>query len=134
MSDAPVPTRVLLVEDDPTYARVLRGSLIFGGAGPWEVEVCGRMTSALARLAVGGVDAVLLDMGLPDAEGVAGVQDMCSAFPAVPALVLTDTEDHEVGLAAVQAGAQDYLDKNHVEANLLPRSIRYAIERKRNAD
>jgi diguanylate cyclase (GGDEF)-like protein/PAS domain S-box-containing protein len=134
MSDAPVATRVLLVEDDPTYARVLRSTLIFGTAGPWEVEVCGRMASALARLATGGVDAVLLDMGLPDADGVAGVHDMCSAFPSVPVLVLTATEDDAVGLAAVQAGAQDYLVKGQVETNFLPRSIRYAIERKRNAD
>jgi len=134
MRAATLPTRVLLVEDDPTYARVLRSTLIFGSAGPWEVEVCGRMASALARLAAGGVDAVLLDMGLPDAEGVDGVQDMCSAFPAVPVLVLTATEDDAVGLAAVQAGAQDYLVKGQVETNLLPRSIRYAVERKRTAD
>ena len=134
MSDTPLPTRVLLVEDDPTYARVLRGTLLFSGAGLWEVEVCGRLGSALARLATGGVDAVILDMGLPDAEGVAGVQDVCSAFPAVPVLVLTATEDEALGLAAVQAGAQDYLVKGQVETSLLPRSIRYAIERKRTSD
>ncbi|MFI5327232.1 MAG: PAS domain S-box protein, partial [Candidatus Rokuibacteriota bacterium] len=134
MGDSPVPTRVLLVEDDPTYARVLRGTLIFSRSGPWEVEVCGRLASALARLATGGVDAVLLDMGLPDADGVAGVRDMCSAFPSVPVLVLTATEDDMLGLAAVQAGAQDYLVKGQVETSLLPRSIRYAIERKRNGD
>src|SRR5688500_7644536 len=134
MQDAGVPTRVLLVEDDQTYARVLRSTLIFGNAGPWEVEVCGRLASALVRLATGGVDAVLLDMGLPDAEGVAGVHDLCSAFPSVPVLVLTATEDDALGLAAVQSGAQDYLVKGQVETNLLPRSIRYAIERKRNAD
>jgi diguanylate cyclase (GGDEF)-like protein/PAS domain S-box-containing protein len=128
------PTRVLLVEDDPTYARVLRGTLVFGAAGPWEVEVCGRLASALVRLAAGGIDAVLLDMGLPDGEGVAVVQDICSAFPAVPVLVLTATEDDALGIAAVQAGAQDYLVKGQVETSLLPRSIRYAIERKRNAD
>lgn len=135
MADALVQaTRVLLVEDDPTYARVLRGALIFGAAGPWEVEVCGRLASALVRLAAGGVDAVLLDMGLPDAEGVAAVQDVCSAFPAVPVLVLTATEDDALGLTAVQAGAQDYLVKGQVETSLLPRAIRYAIERKRNSD
>ena len=134
MRDATGPTRVLLVEDDPTYARILRSTLIFSGAGPWEVEVCGRLASALVRLAAGGVDAVLLDMGLPDAEGVAGVQDLCSAFPAVPVLVLTATENDALGLAAVQAGAQDYLVKGQVETSLLPRAIRYAIERKRTAD
>jgi len=134
MRDTGLPTRVLLVEDDQTYARVLRGTLIFGNAGPWEVEVCGRLASALVRLAAGGVDAVLLDMGLPDAEGVTGVQDLCSAFPAVPVLVLTATEDDALGLAAVQSGAQDYLVKGQVETSLLPRSICYAIERKRNAD
>ena len=133
-SESPLPTRVLLVEDDATYARVLRGALIFGRTGPWEVEICGRLASALVRLAAGGIDAVLLDMGLPDTDGVAGIQDMCSAFPAVPVLVLTATEDDALGVAAVQAGAQDYLVKGQVETNLLPRAIRYAIERKRNAD
>ena len=124
MPDGGVPTRVLLVEDDPTYARVLRSTLIFSGSGPWEVEVCGRMASALVRLATGGIDAVLLDMGLPDAEGVAGVRDVCAAFPAVPVLVLTATEDDGVGLAAVHAGAQDFLVKGKVETSLLPRARR----------
>ncbi len=128
------PTRVLLVEDDPTYARVLRGTLIFGGGGPWELEVVDRLADALERLAAGGVDAVLLDMGLPDAEGIPGVERLCAAFPAVPVLVLTATADDAVGVAAVQAGAQDYLVKGQVEQDLLPRAIRYAIERRRTAD
>jgi diguanylate cyclase (GGDEF)-like protein/PAS domain S-box-containing protein len=132
--DAKPPTRVLLVEDDPNYARALRGTLVFGAGGPWEIEVAGRLAAALERLAAGGVDAVLLDMGLPDAEGVAGVERLCAAFPAVPVLVLTATADDAVGVAAVQAGAQDYLVKGSVEQDLLPRAIRHAIERRRTAD
>jgi diguanylate cyclase (GGDEF)-like protein/PAS domain S-box-containing protein len=128
------PTRVLLVEDDTTYARILRSTLVFAGGGPWEVEVEGRLEPALARLAEGGVDAVLLDLGLPDTRGVGGVEAICAAFPAVPVLVLTANADDAAGVAAVQAGAQDYLVKGEVEKDLLPRSIRYAIERRRNAE
>ena len=128
------PTRVLLVEDDPTYARVLRSTLVFAAGGPWEVEVAGRLDAALARLAEGGIDAVLLDMGLPDTTGVSGVEQICAAFPEVPVLVLTANVDDALGVAAVQAGAQDFLVKGEVEKDLLPRSIRYAIERRRAAE
>jgi diguanylate cyclase (GGDEF)-like protein/PAS domain S-box-containing protein len=134
MSHTKPPTRVLLVEDDPTYARVLRGTLLFGGGGPWEVEVVGTLSAALGRLSEGGIDAVLLDVGLPDARGVDGLETLTAAHPSVPVLVLTATEDETIGLTAVQTGAQDYLVKGQVEHSLLPRSIRYAIERRRTAD
>jgi diguanylate cyclase (GGDEF)-like protein/PAS domain S-box-containing protein len=128
------PTRVLLVEDDPTYARVLRNTLVFSGGGPWEIVDAGSLRAALARLADGGIDAVLLDMGLPDADGISGIGEICAAHPAMPVLVLTATDDETVGVAAVQAGAQDYLVKGRVESDVLPRSIRYAIERRRTAE
>ena len=88
----------------------------------WEVETCGRLAAARCdRLAAGGVDAVLLDLGLPDAAGVEAVPDLCSASRRVPVLVLIGPEDDALGLAAVQAGAQDYLVKGPVETSAASR-------------
>jgi len=126
--------RVLLVEDDPVYAAVLRSTLAFAGGGPWAVESVESFASARERLSRGGIDAVLLDLRLPDANGLDGVSRLCGEFPTLPVLVLTALDDESLGLEAVQKGAQDYLVKGQVEEHLLPRSIRYAIERKRNAD
>ena len=98
------------------------------------VESVESFAAARERLARGGIDAVLLDLRLPDANGLDGVSRLCGEFPTVPVLVLTALDDESLGVAAVQMGAQDYLVKGQVEEHLLPRSIRYAIERKRNTD
>jgi len=74
---------------------------------------------------------VLLDMGLPDAQGVEGVARIRIVAPDVPVVVLTGNDDDAVGLDALQCGAQDYLVKGHVDGRTLARSIRYAIERMR---
>src|SRR5688572_32546467 len=134
MGSPAVPTSVLLVEDDERYGRILSSTLAFASGGPWRVEIVRTVTAALHRLASGGVDALLLDLRLPDASGTEGVRRICSAFAALPVLVLTATEDDALGIAAVKAGAQDYLVKGQVEQTVLPRAIRYAIERKRIAD
>ena len=126
--------RVLLVEDDPVYAAVLRSTLAFAGGGPWVVESVESFAAARERLARGGIDAVLLDLRLPDANGLDAVSHLSGEFPTLPVLVLTALDDEALALEAVQKGAQDYLVKGQVEEHLLPRSIRYAIERKRNTD
>lgn len=126
--------RVLLVEDDPVYAAVLRSTLAFAGGGPWVVESVESFAAARERLTRRGVDAALLDLRLPDVSGLDAVSRLCAEFPTVPVLVLTALDDESLALEAVQKGAQDYLVKGQVEEHLLPRSIRYAIERKRNTD
>jgi diguanylate cyclase (GGDEF)-like protein/PAS domain S-box-containing protein len=126
--------RVLLVEDDPVYAAVLRSTLAFAGGGPWVVESVESFASARERLVRGGIDAVLLDLRLPDVTGIDAVSRVCGEFPTVPVLVLTALDDESLALDAVKRGAQDYLVKGQVEEHLLPRSIRYAIERKRTTD
>jgi diguanylate cyclase (GGDEF)-like protein/PAS domain S-box-containing protein len=126
--------RVLLVEDDPVYAAVLRSTLAFAGGGPWVVESVESFAAARERLIRGGIDAVLLDLRLPDANGLDALSRLCAEFATVPVLVLTALDDESLALEAVQSGAQDYLVKGQVEEYLLPRSIRYAIERKRNTD
>ena len=79
------------------------------------------------------VDCVLLDLALPDARDLEALTAVLAAFDA-PVVVLTGFSDHELGVAAVAAGAEDYLAKNEVDPALLERSVRYAIERHRTKD
>jgi CheY-like chemotaxis protein len=122
--------RVLVVEDDPDDALLIERAIDTTGR-PFVRETAGRLSAALDRLARGGIDVVLLDLALPDARGFDAVQRIGADHPFIPIVVLTGHEDEEVGLKAVQAGAQDYLVKGHLDRRLLDRSLRYAIERKR---
>lgn len=128
-----VPTerwRVLVVEDDDGDALLVRELLSV--ALP-NVEVERVETLADARRLVADADCVLLDVGLPDAEGTAGVEQLTSDAPETAVVVLTGAASERLGIAAVAAGAQDYLVKGRVDDQLLARSIRYAIERQRGA-
>ena len=78
-----------------------------------------------------GADLALLDLGLPDNRGVDGIVILAERFPALPVVVLTGSDDHDLGFSAVGAGAQDFLSKDQVTASVLLRSINYAIERQR---
>jgi len=122
--------RVLVVEDNADDA-VLVERALDATRRPFVREAATRLSAALNRLARGGIDVVLLDLGLPDADGFDGVNRIAAQHPFVPVVVLTGLEDEDVGLKAVQAGAQDYLVKGSLEPRLLDRSLRYAIERKR---
>jgi len=122
--------RVLFVEDNEDDA-VLVDRALDASRRPFTRERASRLTAALDRLARGGIDVVLLDLALPDAHGFDGVQRIGADHPFVPVVVLTGLEDEDVGLKAVQGGAQDYLVKGDLDPRLLDRSLRYAIERKR---
>jgi serine phosphatase RsbU (regulator of sigma subunit) len=121
--------RVLLVEDDDGDAFLFEELLSMADL---DVTVARERTvaSAEARLP-GDVACVVLDLGLPDADGLAALHRLREAAPAVPMLVLTGLSDTARGLEAVAAGAQDYLLKGRVDGELLARSIRYAVERQR---
>src|ERR1700676_5193784 len=90
-----------------------------------------RMSEALNHLAKGGVDIVLLDMGLPDGHGLDTVRRAHAAAPAVPVIVLTGLDDEALAAGAMKEGAQDYLIKGQIENRALPRALRHAIERHR---
>lgn len=121
---------ILLVEDDDADALLVRDMLDDALPGA-RVD---RVTNlADARRAVRLVDCVLLDMGLPDAEGVAGVERLVAEARDTAVVVLTGAASEFHGVPAVAAGAQDYLVKGRVDDQLLARSIRYAIERQRVA-
>jgi DNA-binding response OmpR family regulator len=122
--------RVLVVEDKEDDAHHLQRALD-PIPRPFTRERASRLSGALDRMARGGIDVVLLDLALPDAQGFDGVLRIGAEHPFVPVVVLTGLEDEDIGLKAVQVGAQDYLVKGNLDPRLLDRSLRYAIERKR---
>jgi len=129
MSEKPI--RVLLVEDNPGDVRLIQEALSEARGTAFEVECQECLETALKRLNETDVDVVLLDLSLPDSWGLDTVSKAHSQAPEVPIIVLTGSEDEELGLKAVQNGAQDYLVKGQMDSNLVVRSMRYAIERQR---
>lgn len=126
-TDKVVP--VLLIEDDEADALLVREYLADAGLGvslSWQQS----LAAATPELAAGPV-CVLLDLGLPDSIGFEGIQHVLGLAPDAAVLVLTGASDESLGIAAVTAGAQDYLIKGQVDGATLSRCIRYAIERKR---
>ena len=124
--------RVLLVEDDHGDA-FLVSELLREEDAPVDVQRVQSLNEGLAVLAAEPVDCVLLDLGLPDASGLSGLERLRAAAPDVAHLVLTGDRDHQRGIDAVAAGAQDYLVKGSVDGDGLRRAILYAVER-RQAD
>lgn len=125
------PVRILLVEDNPGDARLLREQLRDVDSFAVEISHADRLEAATARLLEGPIDVVLLDLSLPDAQGMETVRRMLERAPEIPILVMTGLDDERLAVQAVQAGAQDYLVKGRTEGDLLVRAIRYAVERKR---
>src|SRR5580704_10798311 len=107
--------KVLLVEDNAGDARLLREMFSKEKAGAFELTHLLRMSEAVIHLAKGGVDIVLLDMGLPDGHGLNTVQRAHAAAPDVPLIVLTGLNDETLAAEAMKEGAQDYLIKGHIE-------------------
>ncbi len=122
---------VLLIEDDPNDALLIQRDLAGALTAPFELVHASTLKSGLERLRNEGVDVVLLDLHLPDGEGLDLLGKVEAQAPHVPVIVLTGRDDDEVAVEAVHKGAQDYLVKGQVPAALLRRSIRYAIERKK---
>jgi two-component system cell cycle sensor histidine kinase/response regulator CckA len=128
MPTVPAPLRVLLVEDEDAYARMLENML--GPDGPLAIERVCTLSDAIQALAGDEIDAILLDLGLPDSSGIDTVDRLHALVgDRVPIVVLTAQNDDETGVEAVHRGAQDYLVKSATDAELLARSVRYARER-----
>src|ERR1051325_6306156 len=123
--------RVLLIEDNPGDARLIREMLAEVPGAPFEIECAGRLAEGLERLLAGGVGLVLLDLSLPDSMGLETFAKVYAHSPDVPIIVLTGNDDSNLALAAVKRGPQDYLAKARLDGELLLRSMQYAIERKR---
>jgi phosphoserine phosphatase RsbU/P len=125
--------RVLLVEDDPAAARLVREQL--RDAENVELAaVASTLAETLEALGRGDLDIVLLDLALPDSDGVETVAAVRAAAPLLPVVVLSGLDDTHRALEAMRHGAQEYLVKGQGAADLLARTLSYAIERKRLQD
>lgn len=120
--------RVVLIEDNAAHAKLVERLL--GRSAGFVLEWFERLATGLPRLQAGGVDVVLLDLGLPDCERHETLGRVLAVAPDVPVIVLTTAEDLDAAIRSVQQGAQDDLPKSQLSRELLIRSIRYAIERK----
>lgn len=128
MSDQPM--NILLIEDNPGDARLIREMFAQDQEFRCHLDWASDLSSGLRTIAQGHTDVVLLDLGLPDSSGLDSLRAVRGAVPPVPVIiVMTGWGDEEIGVLAVQEGAQDYLFKGHVDSDLLIRSIRYAVER-----
>jgi len=123
------PLRILLVEDNPGDVRLLREMFSTERPDSYEIMHLPRLGLALNHLARGGVDIVLLDLGLPDGDGLETVRRVRRLAPQVPLIVLTGRDDDSAVAEAMLEGAQDYLVKGQIETRALPRALRHAIER-----
>ncbi|WP_051511834.1 GGDEF domain-containing response regulator [Skermanella stibiiresistens] len=125
----PIPIiNVLLVEDQPGDADLVTRALR-SRRGRFKVASVDRLAAALPVLEAGTVDVILLDLTLPDSQGFATITAIRDAAPTVPLIVLTGLSDNELAMAAVQAGAQDFLVKGEFEDAMIERAIRHAIAR-----
>jgi serine phosphatase RsbU (regulator of sigma subunit) len=129
-STAPGDGRLLLVEDDDGDALLVEELLLLAGSG-FEITRARTVADARQLLRTVPFGCVLLDLGLPDGQGLDVVRDLLAEAANVAVVCFTGLNDERSGAAAVAAGAQDYLVKGQVDGELLRRSIRYAMERSR---
>jgi len=126
--------RVLLIVGDAEYARAVESSLAASSRGAWKVETVSDLARGHERLAGGDPDAVLVDFDLTGDAGLESLPPLCAAAGHAAVVVLVGPADDPVGLAALEAGAHEYLFKGPLDPPLLDRTLRYAVERKRSAD
>jgi len=123
-------TRVLLIENDPVEATLIQGLLAGNDSNRFDVEWVPDLSCGLDRLSNKTADIVLLDLALPDGKGVAALDQVSKAAPDALILVLSAKKNEALAQQALQHGAHDYFNKDHVDAHWLPRVLRYALERK----
>lgn len=126
--------KVLLIEDDTGFARMVQKMIAEIEGGPFTLERVENLEKGIDRVKKGGIDVVLLDLLLPDSEGIFTFIRLREASRDIPVVVLSALEDDETAILAVREGAQDYLFKGIINPAVLIRSIRHSIERKRNHD
>jgi len=125
--------RVLLVEDNLGDARLIQEYLSEAGVAAFSLQTADRLSAALTYLAENAIDAILLDLGLPDSHGIETLKRVRAQAPTVPVIVVTGFDDREMGVEALRNGAHDYLVKSRVDSYLLGRAIVRQLERARAA-
>jgi len=121
---------VLVVEDNQADADLIRETLPETGHVSFDVEAVPRLSDALARVERGGFDLIIVDLGLPDSQGLDTFYKLRDAAPNIATIVLTGNDDLELAITAVREGAQDYLVKGQADGGSFMRAARYAVERK----
>jgi signal transduction histidine kinase len=121
---------LLVIEDNPGDARLLR-EMFNDGSSSTELSLVSTMSDAERHLAENTVDIIVVDLGLPDAQGLDAIRRTRAAAPAAPLVVLTGRDDEALASRTLREGAQDYLIKGQIDGRGLLRALRYAIERKR---
>lgn len=124
--------RLLLVEDNNDDVVLVGEYLAAAEAEPMDVRHASTLRECISCLAAENYDCVLLDLGLPDSQGLSTLIKARQESPHLPFVVLTGNEDRELGLKAVRCGAQDYLAKGDVNAALLEKTIRYSVARQKS--
>ena len=129
------PIKLLLIENDPEDADLVQEMLAEDRNFSFHVEWVDRLEKGLARLAQGGIDVVLLDLNLPDSVGLETFVKVRMQSAQAAVVILTGSYlDQQWALAAVQEGAQDYLEKSEVKGKMLARILVYAVERKKEEE
>jgi DNA-binding NarL/FixJ family response regulator len=118
-----------LIEDNPTDVLLVRQACAAVPLVPCVFTHVERLSEGLKCLSEARFDVILLDLGLPDSQGLETLAKVKALASAVPILILTGFDDESLSLQAVRAGAQDYLSKAHIDGYIITRAIRYAIER-----
>ena len=123
------PVQILLIEDNPLFVELTRRMLDEGKIDNFSLEAVDNLAAGTERLSQGGVDAVLLDLTLPDSSGLETFTRLNAVADNVPTVIFTSVDDEELSLSALDSGAADYLVKSEVNAAWLARSLIYAIQR-----
>jgi signal transduction histidine kinase len=123
--------RVLLIEDNPADARLAREILAEAARYTFDIAEAASLEAAITLVAEREFDVVLMDLSLPDSQGLDGVAQLRAKNVSLPIVVLTGLNDEETAIEALQRGVQDYMVKGIEAASYMVRAIRYAIERKR---
>ena len=129
MSSETVP--ILLVEDNPEHVGLIRQLLATPDLSHFQLSTVGTLAEAIEWLKTGKCELILLDLTLPDSDGLETFIHVAETAPETALVVLSGVNDVELAIETVQLGAQDYLVKGRVDNHLLLRAMHYAIERKR---
>src|SRR6266852_3515451 len=130
MTTPMVPPKILLIESDAAAADAICAALAAAGNGSFDVEWVRRLSEGLERLRKNGIDAILLELSVPDSSGLETFDKLYAAAADVPILILGGNDNEAQAKEAVAHGAQDYLLPSHLDSYSLPRALRNAIERK----
>ncbi len=134
MNDASTHIRVLLIEDNPIHVKLIDNLLASSRAPAFDLQTAGQLSEGLSRLDRGDIELVLLDLTLPDSQDLETFIRVRAHMPHLPVVIVTGVDDIKLAARAVEAGAQDYLVKTQLNASVLARSLRYALERTRVRD